>query len=162
GATERLSFRNRVRGAGNGARCPALASEQRQRGRYRPAARHPGGWIMTQPTTGVRTAASDSACEVPFISVIVPVRHEASHVAHTLERLFAQDFPTDRFEVLVADGRSTDETRTIVTALTHRFANLRLLDNPNQWSSAGRNVAAKAARGDVILLVDGHCEIGNV
>src|SRR5262249_18733240 len=91
----------------------------------------------------------------------VPVRNEASHVAHTLERLFAQDFPSDRFEVLVADGRSTDETRTIVTALTDRFPNLRLLDNPRRWSSAGRNVAAKAARGDVVLLVDGHCEIDN-
>ena len=29
------------------------------------------------------------------------------------------------------------------------------------WSSAGRNVAARAARGDIILLIDGHCEIGN-
>src|SRR4051795_5486722 len=103
---------------------------------------------MTQPTTGARTPAPAAACEAPFISVIVPVRNEANHVAHTLERLFAQDYPPGRFEVLVADGRSTDDTRTIVTALAHRFANLRLLDTPKRWSSAGRNVAAKAARGD--------------
>jgi succinoglycan biosynthesis protein ExoA len=118
---------------------------------------------MTQPAPGFPIAAPDVAtAELPFISVVVPVRNEADHVAHTIERLFAQDYPADRFEVLVADGRSTDETRTIVTALTHRFANLRLLDNPKQWSSAGRNVAARAARGDVVLLVDGHCEIDNV
>src|SRR4051812_4359261 len=118
---------------------------------------------MTQPAPGFPVAAPDVATgDVPFVSVIVPVRNEAGHVAHTIERLFAQDYPRDRFEVIVADGGSTDDTRTIVTALADRFANLRLLDNPRRWSSAGRNVAARAARGDVILLVDGHCEIDNV
>jgi GT2 family glycosyltransferase len=99
---------------------------------------------------------------LPFISVIVPVRNEAAFIAGTLERLFAQDYPADRFEVLVADGRSTDDTRTIVAALQERFANLHLLDNPRLWSSAGRNVAVKAARGDVVLLIDGHCQIDSL
>ncbi len=103
-----------------------------------------------------------TTADVPFISVIVPVRNEAAFIADTLERLFAQDYPAGRFEVLVADGRSTDETRTIVQALTGRFGNLRLLDNPRQWSSAGRNVAVAAARGDVVLLVDGHCQIDSL
>ena len=117
---------------------------------------------MTSPAPGVRAAAPAAKTDAPFVSVIVPVRNEANHVAHAIERLFAQDYPLDRFEVIVADGRSTDETRTIVTALADRFPNLRLLDNPRQWSSAGRNVAAKAARGEIVLLVDGHCEIDNV
>src|SRR5262249_28297838 len=65
------------------------------------------------------------------------------------------------FEVLVADGRSTDDTRAVVAALAEQHPNLRLLDNPRRWSSAGRNVAARAARGDVLLLVDGHCQIDN-
>src|SRR5262245_3495477 len=108
-------------------------------------------------------ANSDTSTrELPFISVIVPVRNEAMHIAHTLEYLFAQAYPRDRFEVIVADGQSTDDTRTIVTALAFRFPNLRLLDNPARWSSAGRNVAARAARGDIILLVDGHCQIDGV
>src|ERR1700709_1726615 len=102
---------------------------------------------MTRPAVPA-AAPAVATSHVPFVSVIVPVRNEAGHVAHTLERLFAQDYPPERFEVLVADGRSTDDTPTIVTALTHRFPNLRLLENPKQWSSSGRNVAARAARGD--------------
>jgi cellulose synthase/poly-beta-1,6-N-acetylglucosamine synthase-like glycosyltransferase len=98
---------------------------------------------------------------LPFVSVIVPVRNEADCIANTLSQLLAQDYPEDRFEVLVADGGSTDDTRTIVTALTEQHANLRLLDNPRRWSSAGRNVAARAARGDIVVLVDGHCDIRN-
>src|SRR5437763_17204719 len=95
-------------------------------------------------TAGLRLYSATT--DLPFISVIVPVRNEAAFIAATLQRLFAQDYPADRFEVLVADGRSTDDTPTIVQALTERFANLRLLDNPRQWSSAGRNVAVQSAR----------------
>jgi succinoglycan biosynthesis protein ExoA len=97
----------------------------------------------------------------PFISVIVPVRNEAAFIAGTLRQLLGQDYDSRSFEVLVADGGSTDATRDIVATLQRRYANLRLLPNGGGWSSAGRNVAIKAARGDVILLVDGHCDLDN-
>src|SRR5437764_10652637 len=99
---------------------------------------------------------------LPFVSVIVPVRNEAGFIAATLSQLFAQDYPAERFEILVADGGSTDDTRAVVSRLAERHKNLRLLDNPRTLSSAGRNVAARAARGDIVLLIDGHCEIDNV
>jgi succinoglycan biosynthesis protein ExoA len=98
---------------------------------------------------------------LPFVSVIVPVRNEAAFIASTLSQLLAQQYPAGRFEVLVADGCSTDDTRTIVHAWMAEYPHLRLLDNPNRWSSAGRNVAIRAARGDIILLIDGHCQIAN-
>jgi succinoglycan biosynthesis protein ExoA len=98
----------------------------------------------------------------PFISVIVPVRNEAAHIRGTLNQLLAQDYPRDRFEVLVADGESTDATREIVADLMLDHSNVRLLDNPRRWSSAGRNAAIAAARGELILLIDGHCEVASV
>jgi succinoglycan biosynthesis protein ExoA len=63
--------------------------------------------------------------------------------------------------VLVADGGSTDATRDVVEALQRRHANLRLLDNPGRWSSAGRNAAVRVARGDLVVVIDGHCELDN-
>jgi succinoglycan biosynthesis protein ExoA len=97
----------------------------------------------------------------PFISVIVPVRNEAAFIRATLEQILTQRYPSDRFEVLVADGESTDATRAIVTGLTRDHANLRLLENARRWSSAGRNAAVRAARGDLVVLVDGHCDLDN-
>ena len=111
---------------------------------------------LAAPRAPAGKVAGIATEQCPFISVIVPVRNEAGFIADTLERLFGQDYPAGRFEVLVADGQSTDETRTIVTALRDRFPNLCLLDNPRRWSSAGRNVAIGTARGDLVLLVDGH------
>lgn len=97
----------------------------------------------------------------PFISVIVPVRNEEAFIGDTLEQLLNQHYDPERFEVLVADGGSTDDTRAVVAAMQREYPNLRLLANPARWSSAGRNVAIRAGRGDLVLLIDGHCEVDN-
>ncbi|NBO92133.1 MAG: glycosyltransferase family 2 protein [Planctomycetia bacterium] len=101
-----------------------------------------------------------SATEVglPYLSILMPVRNEGRHIANTLGGLLSQDYPTDRYEVLIADGRSTDDTRNIVAAMA--TPNVRVLDNPGLLSSAGRNAAVRAARGDILVLVDGHCDLG--
>lgn len=108
---------------------------------------------------GVKSLATTPAISTTFVSVIVPVRNEEKFLHRVLDGLLTQNYPRDRFEVLVADGRSTDATREVVRAAAAEYDNVRLLDNPRIWSSAGRNAAVRAARGDVILLVDGHCEI---
>ena len=106
---------------------------------------------MTALLARERPAAAAPPAALPFISVIVPVRNEERCIRHTLEQLLAQDYPADRFEVLVADGRSADATRAVVSLVAARHPNVRLLDNPRRWSSAGRNAAVRAARGDVLV-----------
>jgi succinoglycan biosynthesis protein ExoA len=95
----------------------------------------------------------------PFISVIVPVRNEGRLIRATLESLLTQVYDPARFEVIVADGRSTDATCEIVRSMRDRYPNLCLLENPRQFSSAGRNAGVRVSRGDIIVIVDGHCEL---
>jgi succinoglycan biosynthesis protein ExoA len=97
----------------------------------------------------------------PFISVIVPVRNEEAFIESTLRQLLAQDYDPDKFEILVADGCSTDHTREIVAALQVKHVQITLLDNPGRLSSCGRNVALEMSRGELIVLIDGHCELDN-
>jgi succinoglycan biosynthesis protein ExoA len=98
--------------------------------------------------------------DAPFVSVVMPVRNEESHIGETLEALIEQDYPADRCEILVADGNSTDGTRAVVEAAAGRSKMpIRWLANPGQLSSAGRNAGVRAAKGDIITIVDGHCEI---
>ena len=94
------------------------------------------------------------------ISVILPVRNEAQSLPALLESLAGQAYPHDAFEVIVADGRSTDATRDVVRgfAATSSVA-ITLVDNPHIRSSAGRNAGLNVARGDYILFIDGHCHI---
>lgn len=96
---------------------------------------------------------------LPRVSVVMPVRDEARTLGASLGAVLAQDYPQERLEVLVADGRSRDGTRALVERLAERHPNLRLLDNPGRIVSTGLNRAIREARGEVVVRVDGHTEI---
>ncbi|MGH9839385.1 MAG: glycosyltransferase family 2 protein [Blastocatellia bacterium] len=97
--------------------------------------------------------------EPQFVSIIMPVRNEADYIERSLAAVFAQDYPAELFEVIVADGLSTDGTREIVRQWQTREPNLKLIDNPRKIAPTGLNAALREARGEVIVRVDGHCEI---
>lgn len=96
-----------------------------------------------------------------FVSVIVPVRNEEPFLEATLRALERQRYPAESFEVLVVDGQSHDGTVAVVRRLQHEFANLRLLYNPKRLSSSARNIGVRHARGEFVVVVDGHCELRN-
>lgn len=95
----------------------------------------------------------------PFISVIMPVRNEQACLGGLLRQLLDQDYDSDRFEILVADGASTDGTREVVAEVAASHPQIRLLHNPRIWSSAARNVGVLASQGEFLVIVDGHCEL---
>ena len=113
-----------------------------------------------QPTTGIQNVEGQSDLRShAFISIVVPVRNEQPHIQRTLEMLLVQDYPRDCFEIIVVDGQSNDATREIVSRISRECHNVRLINNPRQWSSAGRNLGVQNALGDLILIVDGHCAL---
>lgn len=95
------------------------------------------------------------------IAVVVPVRNEERHIARTLDALMSQEYPPAAFEVIVVDGQSSDRTWQIAAEYAARFQNVRLFENPNRWSSAARNIGIRETSADVILIVDGHCELAD-
>lgn len=105
---------------------------------------------------GTNEGRSDVA---PFVTVIVPVRNEARFIARTIGQLVDQDYPSDRYEVLIVDGRSDDATRRIASEMAAIHGQFRVLDNPRRLSSAARNIGLAAARGELVVVVDGHCEL---
>jgi len=100
----------------------------------------------------------ERADAAPFVTVVIPVRNEAGFIRDLLRGVYAQDYPADRFEVIVADGMSTDGTREILTALQAEHP-LVVIENPAGIVSTGLNLAVARSRGDVIVRIDGHALI---
>lgn len=88
----------------------------------------------------------------PTVSIVVPTYNEEAHLRATLDSIAAQTYP-HVVEVLVADGRSTDETRAVAAS----YDGVRIVDNPARIQAAGLNRALEVAKGEVVVRVDGHC-----
>jgi glucosyl-dolichyl phosphate glucuronosyltransferase len=92
----------------------------------------------------------------PFVSVVVPTRNRAEYLEVCLRSLLAQDYPTDRYEVLVVDDGSTDATPEVVASAMARAAppELRQWRQPHRGVNAARDTAITNARGQLICLID--------
>ncbi len=88
------------------------------------------------------------------VSVVMPIRNEEKHIEQCISSLLRQDYP--EVEILLVDGMSEDKTREIIG----RFASqrIRLLDNPGKTAPCAMNIGIRAARGEVIVRMDAHCE----
>jgi succinoglycan biosynthesis protein ExoA len=95
----------------------------------------------------------------PFVSVIMPVRNEAAFIERSVGSVAAQDYPHECLEILIADGMSEDATREIISSLRRRYPNVNVIDNPGKIVAAGLNAALRQAKGEIIVRVDGHCEV---
>jgi glycosyltransferase involved in cell wall biosynthesis len=96
--------------------------------------------------------------ELPLITIAMPCLNEERFIEACVRSVLAQDYPAERMEVLVADGGSTDATREILARLTREDPRIRLIDNPDRIQAAGMNHIIRAARGQVVVRMDVHCE----
>lgn len=130
--------------------------------------------LEDQPTTnlketrfaasGARAARAELASRAaaagdapPFVSIVIPCFNEERYIYKVLENLAGQ-YQSGRFEIIVADGRSTDRTRERVADFKRAYPSLpvRLVDNPARNIPAGVNLGIEAAGGEVIVRMDAH------
>ncbi len=92
--------------------------------------------------------------------IAIPTLNEAAHITDCLDSL-RQGVSPEIFaamEIIIADGGSKDNTRKIVEDYSAAHPNVRWIDNPEKFQSAGVNHAAQAAANtrDILLRCDAH------
>jgi glycosyltransferase involved in cell wall biosynthesis len=90
----------------------------------------------------------------PFISVLLPVYNGAATIGPALDSLVAQDYPADRYEVIVVNDGSTDDTAGVVA----ERQNLRYIELPhNMGISPALNAGLDEARGEILVVFNDDC-----
>ena len=89
--------------------------------------------------------------QLPFISVILPVRNEERYIAACVDSIFSQDYPADQMEVIFVDGRSEDRTVELLHAMQKEHPQIVVLDNPNRTVPYAMNIGIAHSSAPVIL-----------
>src|ERR1700744_4053523 len=102
-----------------------------------------------------------------FITVIIPARNEEDNIGALLRTLLVQDYPADRFEVIVIDDHSTDRTPDVVRSFDDpRIRLLTLADHLspgerlNAYKKKAIDTAIGQSRGALIVTTDADCLVG--
>lgn len=83
------------------------------------------------------------------VSVIIPTYNRAAMLGRAIDSVLSQRYP--RYELIVVDDGSTDDTRAVVAS---HGAQVRYLHQPNRGPAAARNAGIRAARFDLLAFLD--------
>ncbi len=96
----------------------------------------------------------------PYVSVMIPAHNEADVIAYTIENIAKLDYP--RYEIIVIDDRSTDDTLKILEEESKKYPNLKYFSRTKDafpGKSAVLNDALKIAKGEAILVFDADARV---
>lgn len=85
----------------------------------------------------------------PFVSYIIPTYNAEKYLQRCLDSIFMQGYPRDKYEVIVADGGSTDKTIEILKSYP-----VTCVHNEKRDAESGKYVAIQKAKGEVYVLLD--------
>jgi len=95
-----------------------------------------------------------------FYSVIVPSYNRQDELVELLASMQTLDFPRDRFEVIVVDDGSSDQTLPYLEDFRSRARfNFQFYTQKNLGPGAARNTGMEEAHGDFFLFVDSDCYV---
>jgi poly-beta-1,6-N-acetyl-D-glucosamine synthase len=98
-----------------------------------------------------------------YTSVVIAARNEEKNIEKCIQSLIGQTYPADKYEIIIVDDGSIDETASIVKTFSDRFSNIHLLSLAyDSERKIGRKPIALAkgiaqAKGEIILTTDADC-----
>ena len=92
----------------------------------------------------------------PLVSFVIPTLNAAGHLRRCLGSIRRQSSAEGTYEILVADGGSTDGTREVARAF-----GAQVLNNELRLAEAGKELAFRRAKGEYIALLDADNEIAS-
>lgn len=105
---------------------------------------------------------------LPYVSTIIVTRNESLYIEKSLKSLLMQTYPINKYEVIIVDGESDDNT---IGKATDCIKDIRkqgiaipkvlFRTNTKKILSSGWNIGIKEAKGDYVVRIDAHSEVAD-
>jgi len=99
--------------------------------------------------------------KVPAVSVVICTYNRDKFIGEALNCLAKQTLPPEKFEIIVVDNRSTDNTASIAKKFIadHPELQVRYVLETNKGLSFARNRGMQEARASIITYIDDDAEV---
>jgi len=108
-------------------------------------------WVLAR--VAARPAVRKDADHAPSVTIVIVAHDEERHIGPKLDDCLAQDYPSERLDVLVVSDGSTDATDAIVTSYADRGVRLLRVAGP-AGKPTGQMRALAETTADVLVLCD--------
>jgi glucosyl-dolichyl phosphate glucuronosyltransferase len=88
------------------------------------------------------------------MSIVVGTLNRGEVLGRSIDSLLAQDFPKDRYEIIVVDNGCTDGTEALVKSKIATASNLRYVKEPKLGLSNARNKGIAESRYELVGFFD--------
>ncbi len=98
--------------------------------------------------------------KAPFVSIMVPAHNEGVVIVKTVLSLLSFDYPQDRYEIIVINDNSDDNSAQLLAGLQDKFSHERLKvintdkTNGGKGKSNALNIGLTHAKGSIISIYD--------
>ena len=113
---------------------------------------------------GIRSACNELNIKetlFPYVTIVLAVKNEQQQLPICLDALLRQNYPPEKYDILVVDDHSTDKTREILSRYSRTHRQISWYgDHDNQFISSKKAALKQAislAQGNLILLTDADC-----
>jgi len=107
-----------------------------------------------------KRAIPDIEGEAPFVSIMVPAHNEGKVIVQTVRSLLALDYPHDRYEIIVINDNSSDNSSELLAQLQHQYAGRQLTIINTDAVTGGKgksnalNIGFQQSKGELIAIYD--------
>ena len=95
--------------------------------------------------------------ELPKVTVLIPAYNEEKTIEKTIKSILKSDYSKDKFEVIVIDNNSTDNTSKIAERFVKK--GVRVLFEKKQGKGNALNLGISKAKGEIIFTMDADTEV---
>lgn len=97
-----------------------------------------------------------------LISVVVVARNEEETISTCLDSLLEQNYPSDKFQIIVVDDHSTDSTLKIIRSHSEKNAQIKCLQLGENVTGKKQGItkAIEFSSAELIVTTDADCRMG--
>ena len=102
---------------------------------------------------------------LPFVSVVIAAKNEEDNLSHLIDDLIKQEYPLNKFEIIIVNDRSSDSTSDILKKTSENYSFIKTIKIEKKSETMTPKKFAisqgiKMAKGEVIIATDADCRVG--